>query len=74
VFGDILIRNKAFIKESKIKSNNMLMFALVIFGLFIIFSSGLGNVSATSVTTIDTNGSSGSSGGAATLVSSNVIN
>lgn len=74
MFGDILIRNKAFIKESKIKSNNMLMFALVIFGLFIIFSSGLGNVSATSVTTIGTNGSSGSSGGAATLVSSNVIN
>jgi hypothetical protein len=72
-FGDILIQNKALIKESKIKSNNILMFAAVMFGLFIIFSSGIGNVSAAPVTTIGTNGSSGSSGVTGTLVSSNFV-
>ena len=37
------------------------MFTLVIFGLFIIFSSGIGNVSAAPVTVINTNGQSGNS-------------
>ncbi len=43
------------------------MFALVIFGLFIIFSSGIGNVSAAPVTAINnTNGSSVITGGLTT--------
>ena len=46
------------------------MFGMVIFGLFIIFSSGLGSVSAAQLTTSNTNGSSN----AGILVSSNVVN
>jgi hypothetical protein len=46
------------------------MFSLVIFGLFIIFSSGLGNVSAAPVTTIN-NGSSDN--GSAVLFSSTYV-
>jgi hypothetical protein len=47
---------------------------MVIFGLFIIFSSGLGSVSAAPLTTIDTNGSDNGSSNAETLVSSNIVN
>jgi methionine-rich copper-binding protein CopC len=72
-FVDILIQNKALIKEWKIKSSNIIMFAAVIFALFIIFSSGIGNVSAAPVAAISTNASSGSSGVSGTLVSSNVV-
>jgi Bacterial Ig-like domain len=72
---DIIIQNKALIKESKNDSNKYIMFALVIFGLFIIFSYGLGNVSAASVSTVNTNGSPGdNSGAAAALGSSNIVN
>ena len=48
------------------------MFALVIFGLFIVFTSGMGNASAASVTTINSNGLSGSSGVTGTLLPANI--
>ena len=46
------------------------MFSLVIFGLFIIFSSGIGNVSAANVTNNITNGSSVNSQDISLLTSS----
>ncbi len=50
------------------------MFAMLMFGLFIIFSSGLNNVSAAPVPAINsTNGSSYNSGGNVSLAASNII-
>jgi hypothetical protein len=58
---DIIIRNKSFIND-KNKGYNFITFSMVLIGLIVIFSYGLGNVSAAPVNTLSVNGVSDSIG------------
>ena len=55
----IILGNKSFIDDKK-NGNNFITFAMVLIGLIIIFSYGIGDVSASQVNTLDVNGLAGS--------------